>query len=105
MHRKFAYYMAQAAMNYNVAGQLEFSINCFQLVHPFYQEHFGWHHIRFVVFTHLGFKLQQFKDQTVINDFFKNYLKICSEVEDQVLQRKYMYVCLDCIQQFLRQSG
>ena len=92
-------------MNYNVAGQTEYALNCYQLIHPFYQDHFGWHHIRFLVYSNLGFKLTDFREQQVINDFFKNYIKLCAEVEDQVQQRQYMIVCLECIQQFLRKNN
>lgn len=61
-------------MNYNVAVQHDYAINCYRLIHPFYQEHYGWHHVRFLVYSNLGFKLQEFKDTRVVNDFFKNYI-------------------------------
>ena len=56
-YRKFAFYTSQAAMNYSSAGYTDYALNCYQLVHPFYQDHVGWHHIRFMVYSNLGAKL------------------------------------------------
>ena len=49
-------------MNYSSVGQTEYALNCFRLIHPFYQAHSGWHHVRFLVYSNLGAKLQEFKD-------------------------------------------
>ena len=39
------------------------------------------------------------------DDFFKNYLKLCSEVEDKDQQRQYLAACLDSIQAWLRRQS
>jgi len=80
-----------------VAGKTEYALNCYQLIHSFYQNHYGWHHIRFLVYSNLGAKLTEFKDKSTVNDFFKNYIVLCSQVEDQVQQRQYMASCLEAI--------
>lgn len=85
--------MAQAAMNYASVNQTEYSLNCYKFIHPFYQAHVGWHQIRFLVYSNLGNKQHEFKDQNVVNDFFKNYLGLCAEVEDSKLQKKYFTDC------------
>jgi len=41
----------------------------------------------------------------VADDFFKNYLKLCSEVEDKDQQRQYLAACLDSIQAWLRRQS
>ena len=56
-YRKFAFFTVQAAMNYSSVGQTEYALNCFRLIHPFYQAHSGWHHVRFLVYSNLGAKL------------------------------------------------
>ena len=69
-------------MNYSSANQTDYALNCYRLIHPFYQAHTGWHHIRYIVYSYLGNKLTRFKDQKVTDDFFKNYLLLCSLVND-----------------------
>ena len=49
-------------MNYSVANQSQYAMNCYQLIHNFYQEHFGWHHIRFTVYSNIAAKLNDFSD-------------------------------------------
>lgn len=82
-------------MNYNVAGRSDYAVNCYKLIHPFYQNHFGWHHLRFQIYSNLAHKITDFESKEVANDFFKNYLKLCAKVEDQVLQRSYLKLCLE----------
>lgn len=36
-YRKFAFFMIQAGMNFNSAEQTEYAMNCYMLIHPFYQ--------------------------------------------------------------------
>lgn len=100
-YRKFAYYTSLAAMNFSSANQTDYALNCYRLIHPFYQAHYGWHHIRFVVYSNLGHKLYNFKDQEITNDFFKNYLKLCSQVDDSGQQKNYFNTCLQAIQAWL----
>ena len=39
------------------------------------------------------------------DDFFKNYLKLCSEVEDKDQQRRYLAACLESTQAWLRRQA
>jgi len=41
----------------------------------------------------------------VADDFFKNYLKLCSEVEDKDQQRRYLAACLESTQAWLRRQS
>ena len=91
-------------MNYNVAGLTPYAINCYKLIHPFYQDHLGWHHMRFCVYSNLATRLTDFKDQRVANDFFRNYVGLCASVEDQVQQRNYLQQCLTAIQNYLKKQ-
>ena len=38
------------------------------------------------------------------DDFFRNYLKLCSEVTDQTQQRKYIKACRESIMVWLRRN-
>ena len=39
------------------------------------------------------------------DDFFKNYLKLCSEVEDKDQQKRYLGACLESIESWLRRQS
>lgn len=43
----------------------------------------------------------EFRNQPIVMDFFRNYLKLCTEVDDQNQQGKYLRACLASIKSYL----
>ena len=43
--RKFAFYMNLAGQCFEKVNLINYSFNCFTIVHPFYQSHKGWNAI------------------------------------------------------------
>mmetsp|Transcript_3545 Transcript_3545/g.6037 ORF Transcript_3545/g.6037 Transcript_3545/m.6037 type:complete len:239 (+) Transcript_3545:37-753(+) len=103
-YRKFGFYMMQAALNFSSLGMNEYALNNFQCIHSFYQANQGWQHIQFTLYSNLGAKVQSFKNQEVANNFFKNYLRLCSDIKDPLLQKKYISTCKQSVQSWLRRK-
>jgi len=50
-----------------------------------------------LIYSNLGEKVTEFRDQRVANMFFKNFLSLCSEIDDPLQQKKYILFCKKAI--------
>ena len=91
-------------MNYSSVNQSDYALNCFKMIHPFYQDQAGWNNLKFSIYSNLGAKQLDFDSQKVADNFFKNYLKLCSEIQDQDQQKKCLSSCLGSIQTWLNKQ-
>jgi hypothetical protein len=81
--RKAAFYMSLAGQGYERLGLKYHSFNCFQLIHPFYQQSHGWSSIRFKLYSSLSENCKDAKGNSKMAvQFFRNLLELSHEFTD-----------------------
>ena len=81
--RKFAFFMNLAGQSYEKVKLINYSFNCFTIVHPFYQAHQGWDKIQFKLYSSLGETCQiAGGNAELAAQFFRNLLQLSYQVSD-----------------------
>lgn len=61
----------------------------------------GWYDTKYLVYSNLGAHSLDFASPFIANDFFRNYLKLCSSSDDISVQKKHLAICVDSLKNYL----